>query len=147
MKKRLYMLVGALVACTAICLSGCGSDKNGEVDTTTAAVTEGEKNTVENKTENKTEEPETEDTRVTYVIKVVDEEGNVMPSVNVQICKDSCIPAKTNEQGIAEFKVDEEADFKASIMVMPAGYELAGDETEFYFESGYEVTITLKKSN
>lgn len=150
MKKRLCMVIGALVTCAMVSLSGCGSDKGGETDTTTIAANQTvEKNTInstQNSVEDNTEE-QTEDTRVTYVIKVVDEEGNVMPSVDVQICKDSCTPAKTNEQGIAEFKVDEEADFKASIMAMPKGYELVGEQTEFYFESGNEVTITLKKSN
>lgn len=143
MKKKIYMVVGALVVSATLCFTGCGSEKNTEKDTTTAGVT----NSVVESTEAKTEENTTEDTRVTYRIKVVDEEGNVMPAVNVQICKDSCVPAKTNEEGIAEFKVAEADDFKASIMAMPEGYELAGEESEFYFESGNEITITLKKSN
>lgn len=139
------MVIGALVACAAICLSGCGSDSNKEADaTTTVAATEA----ATKATENKTEEPTTADTKVVYSIKVVDEEGNVIPSVMVQICKDACVPGKTNDQGVAEFNVDEDPEYKASIMQMPEGYELVGDEENFYFESGSkEVTITLKKSN
>ena len=144
MKKKLYMIVGALVACAAICLSGCGSDKGAEKDTTVATTTA----SVVESTEEKTEEPTTEDTKVVYSVKVVDEEGNIMPSVMVQICKDACIPGKTNDQGVAEFNVEEDSEYKASVLQMPEGYELAGDEENFYFESGSkELTITLKKSN
>ena len=144
MKKRLYMIVGALVACVAICLSGCGSDKGTENDTTAATTT----GSVVESTEAKTEEPTTVDSKVVYSVKVVDEDDNVLSSVMVQICKDACIPGVTNDQGIAEFKVDEDTGYKASVLQMPEGYELAGEEENFYFESGSkEVTITLKKSN
>lgn len=142
------MVIGTLVTCATICLSGCGSDKAAEGDTTTAAVTENNNKTTEPKTEPKTEEQTVADSRVVYTIKVVDEEGNVLPSVMVQICKDACVPGVTNDQGIAEFKVDEDPEYKASIMQMPEGYELAGEEKNFYFESGSkDITITLKKSN
>lgn len=144
MKKRLGIMIGALVTCMAICITGCGSDKKDETVTTTVTATEKETEATENKTEEQTKE----DTKVVYSVKVVDEEGNVMPSVMVQICKDACIPGKTNDQGIAEFSVDEESDYKASILQMPEGYALVGEEENFYFESGNkEVTITLKKSN
>lgn len=138
------MVIGALVACVTVCLSGCGSDNN-EIETTTTVVASEDDTEA---TEKKTEEATTVDTKVMYSIKVVDEEGNVIPSVMVQICKDACVPGKTNDQGIAEFNVEEDSEYKASVMQMPEGYELAGEEENFYFESGSkEVTITLRKSN
>lgn len=85
---------------------------------------------------------ETTDSKVTYRIKVVDEENKPMPNVMVQLCKDSCYPATTNQEGIAEFTLVE-AEYKASVIVMPAGY--AAEAEEFYFAAGsYELTIPLK---
>ena len=84
-----------------------------------------------------------DDGKVDYTVKVVDESGNPVAQANVQICKDSCLPGVTNAEGVATFHVVEDAGYKVSFMVMPAGYE--SEETEFYFEDGsYEMTITLK---
>ena len=80
-----------------------------------------------------------------YKVTVVDESGNPVKGVMVQICKDSCIPARTGENGVAEFTVAEDEGYKVSFSVIPEGYESASEETEFYFEDGsFEMTLTLK---
>ena len=80
--------------------------------------------------------------RVTYIVKVVDEAGEPIPNVMVQLCKDSCIPAMTDGQGSASFELAED-DYKAAVIVMPEGYTTEAEE--FYFADGsLELTITLK---
>ena len=82
------------------------------------------------------------DSKATYRIKVVDEENKPMPNVMVQLCENSCYPGTTNQEGVAEFTLVE-AEYKASVIVMPAGY--AAEAEEFYFAAGsYELTIPLK---
>lgn len=87
-------------------------------------------------------DPETSvDGKVTYRVNIVDEANKPMPDVMVQLCKDSCYPGMTNQEGIAEFHLAE-ADYKASVTVMPEGY--SAEAEEFCFGDGsYELTITL----
>ena len=81
------------------------------------------------------------DGKVTYQIKVVDEANKPVPNVMVQLCKNSCYPGTTNQDGVAEFHLAE-ADYKASVTVMPEGY--TSEAEEFRFPAGsYELTIIL----
>ena len=84
----------------------------------------------------------TQGTLVTYVIKVVDDLGSPVPNVMVQLCKDSCYPAVTDADGVAQFSVTRDT-YKASVTAVPEGYQ--ADALEFYFEDGAtELTITLR---
>ena len=77
----------------------------------------------------------------------VDNEGNPVANAIVQICKDSCIPSKTNEEGIATFNVEVTAEHKLSFTSLPAGYTYEG-EAEVYLSDGIdEYTLTVTKSN
>ena len=125
MKKLIAaLLLGAMV----FCLCACGKTQdNNETD---PAITD-------------PAPTETEAQGVTYTIKVVDEGGNPVVGAGVQLCKDTCLPAITDEDGIAEFRVAEDPEYKVSFMSVPEGYE--GAEEAYYFESGsYELVITLK---
>lgn len=83
-----------------------------------------------------------DDGKVSYTIKVVDTQGNPIPGVAVQLCKDSCLPGVTNAEGVATFRTVED-DYKVSFMTALTGYEAEAEE--FYFDDGsYEMTITLK---
>lgn len=85
-----------------------------------------------------------DDGKVTYTVYVVDENGNAVTGGMIQFCLDACMPCVLDGNGVASMAL-EEADYKVSFTMLPAGYALAGDETEFYFEDGsYEMTITLK---
>lgn len=87
-----------------------------------------------------------DDGKVTYTVYVVDENGKGVTGGMIQFCLDSCMPCVLDANGVASMKL-EEADYKVSFTMMPTGYTLAGDETEFHFEDGsYEMTITLKTS-
>ena len=126
--KNLLAIV--LTLAFLLTLAACNQTETPAGTTDTTGTTEG------------TTEP-VDDGKVTYTVKVVDEGGNPVAQAAVQLCKDSCLPGMTNAEGVATFRVLEDAGYKVSFMVMPAGYE--AEETEFYFEDGsYEMTITLK---
>ena len=129
--KRILIL--ALTVCLALGLCACGESAGDAGESTTGATTA---ETTQETTE------AVDDGKVTYTVIVVDESGAPVANAAVQICKDSCLPGMTNEEGIAVFEVVED-DYKVSFMAMPEGFE--ADAEEFYFEAGsYELTITLK---
>lgn len=86
-----------------------------------------------------------DDGKVTYTVTVVDEAGAPIAGAMVQICLDACYPGVTDANGQAKFSVLEE-DYKVSFLSMPAGYTYSGDEQEFYFDGGFDLTITLKSA-
>ena len=121
----------ALMLALVLVLCACGSEKTPEttiapVETTTAPTT-----------------VPVDDGKVEYVINVVDESGAPISGAMVQICLDACYPGMTDANGQAKFSVME-ADYKVSFLSLPAGYTYSGDAQEFYFEEGFELTITLK---
>lgn len=87
---------------------------------------------------------ETEPALTDYTVKVTDEQGNPVAGVMVQLCLDACYPGVTDENGAVTYSVAE-ADYKASLLSLPEGYEYADDTREYHFEDGsIEVTIILK---
>lgn len=137
MKKISYLLLVLAMVVSSVCLTGCGEKDNNEGKTTTKSE--------EAVTTEKNEETTTVDnSKVTYKIKVVDESGAGIADAMVQLCKDACVPGKTDANGVAEFVLAEDA-YKASVLMMPEGYTYSGTEEEFYFADGEtEITITLK---
>lgn len=133
MKKTIAVL---LLLAMALCLCACTQSPK-PTDGTTAAPT----TTVP---ENTTVPATTADNgKVTYKVTVVDASGNPISGAMVQMCKDSCIPGKTNDQGVAEFTLPAD-DYKVSFMMLPSGFTYESDVTEFYFEDGsLELTIRL----
>ena len=132
--KHLLALTLVLVLMLGLC--ACG----GNGDVTTEPTTEATEPTTE------ATEPTTEAAEPTYVVTVVDEENAPVAGAWVQLCLESCVPAMTDENGVANFFLEED-DYKVSFTVMPPGYEYAGAEQEWYFADGENtMTITLKKS-
>lgn len=127
----------ALILCMALSLCACGSSNDSASATETAPiVTEAVKETEA--------AVETEAAQDGYQVTVVDEAGNPIAGAMVQLCMDTCFPGVTDESGVAAFNV-EEADYKVSFLVLPAGYTYSTEEQEFHFASGSkEMTITLK---
>lgn len=141
MKKLKKILFLTLVLCLLMCLAACANETGGESSEPSASET----GTVTVPTGEPTE-PE-DDGKVLYTVTVVDEGGNPVSGVMVQMCQgDIClVPASTNESGTAEFRAEEDDSYYAHIMVMPAGYTYAAEEETFYFAAGSrELTITLK---
>ena len=126
-------LILVLAACLLCGLCACGSGE--QTSGTTAAPT------VE-QTQPTTQPAPVEDGKTSYTVKVVDGSGNPMAGVAVQICKDSCLPAVTDAQGVATFRVVETEGYKVSFLALPEGY--TAEAEEFYFEAGVtEMTLTL----
>ena len=135
--KNIFAL--ALVLCLMMTLCACGGEKAPAeakpVETEAPVVV----------TEAPVEETEAAlpEGMVQYTVTVVDESGAPIVGAMVQLCKDSCVPAVTDANGVATFNLPED-DYKASMLAMPAGYAYAGEADTFYFEGAFELTITLK---
>lgn len=131
--KNLKKVLAVLLAIVMLfCFCACGGNDDDKTTTTTTTTTENnqtEDNTVENKG---------------FKVTVVDEDGNAVSGVMVQLCKDSCVPAKTDDNGIATFTIEVTDGYKLSVMSCPAGYEYVG-EAEIYLEDGAtEYILELK---
>ncbi len=130
-----FVMVFSLCACAK---DGSGDEtkdpvndtQNAEKDTT--ADTEEQNSPVQNNT-------------AKFEVTVKDQDGNAVPAVMVQICKDACIPARTDENGVATFVIDEiTSEHKLSVMSVPEGYSF--DAEEIYLEDGMtEYTLEITK--
>lgn len=85
-------------------------------------------------------------------VTVVDEEGNPVEGVTVQICHNVCLtPNKTNAEGKLSVGISSTEKVKVAILSVPEGYgipekvgEYQGVEIHAYFTEGvYELTVTL----
>ncbi len=140
--KKLFALMMALAMLLTLC--ACGKEAPEDVINNDApAATDAPQ--VDAPADAPAEE-ETVDERITYTVKVVDEEGNPFASTMVQMCQgENCTPAVTDAEGVAVFKMTEEADYEVKLIQMPEGYAYAADAEAFHFDAGsYEMTITLK---
>lgn len=147
MKKLKHLFLCATMILAFGCLFACtkedNSDNKSNSETESKTADSVDKDTEKDTSEKDTAEKEPDD-KVTYTVKVVDEEGNAVANAMVQICSESCIPGKTDENGVATFEVDK-AEYKASFITLPEGYDYTTEETDFYFDGEKtELTITLK---
>lgn len=134
MNRFVKLMLCVMALCLVFTLYACGGNTAGDQGESTADTT------ISNTQD--TTETTVDDGKVTYTVKVVDEGGNPIAGAMVQLCLESCIPGKTNEEGVATYTVAE-ADYKVSFISIPAGY--TADQTDYYFAAGaYELTITLK---
>ena len=75
---------------------------------------------------------------------ILDEGGNPVQGCMVQVCKDTCLPAISNAEGIATFSLQIEDGHKLQVSSCPDGYEYDG-EADIYLEVGQkEYTLVLK---
>lgn len=141
--KNMKILLSLLLALTMVfSLCACTSDGDDAEQTSepTDAVAE---ETTEAPTEEETET--LDDGKLSYLVHVVDEEGNPIAGAMVQICEGTaCNPGVTDENGTAEIRAAE-GNYEAKMLSMPAGYAYATEEEVFPYASGeLEVTIVLK---
>ncbi len=133
--KRFMALM--LVLVTVLAFAACTGNTDTTGSTTTAPTTTAPTTTAPTSTAAKV---------ITYRVKVVDEAGNPVEGVGVQLCKEACIIRDTNAEGWAEFENPVEDGYHANIayaLEVPDGKKV--DATEYDFESGVtEMTITLK---
>lgn len=140
--KRLLALVLGLTM--LLCLAACGEQNE------TSAPAESSAESVAN-TSSEAVENESSETSVLeapkFSVTVVDQDGNPVSGAMVQICKDSCMPSMSGEDGVAVFNVEITDGYKLSVMTLPEGYTYEG-EAEIHLEYGAtEYTLTLTKGN
>lgn len=134
MMKKLIMAM--LVLSMVASLVACGGAGNS--DTGKDSEQQGNESQVESNT-SESEESE-EDGKVVYKVTVVDESGNPVAATMVQVCTDeTCFaPVTTDDNGVAEFKLEEADGYKTKLLT-------GSDEDYVYFETGSkEATITVK---
>lgn len=137
MKHIEKIMVSVFILCMLFTLGACG-DAAGDTDATATPTL------VATPTPEAPTPTPVDDGKVTYTVKVVDEGNNPLANVMVQLCLDTCLPGLTGADGVATFQVAE-ADYKVSVVTLPAGYAHVSDVTEFYYEEGStDITITLK---
>lgn len=142
MKKfnRLLALLMALML--LVCLCACGQSGGTEDETPTTESTGGEQKDP-NEGNNETLIP---DGMVQYKVKVIDNEGNPVVGVMIQVCTDeTCLmPVRTDDTGVATFAPAEPDAYHANFLPrVPDGYE--ADAELFYFEGdSTEMTIVLQ---
>ena len=144
MKK---IFAALLLVAMMVSLCACG----GETQTPTTASTEPSATdpTVAPTTNPAPTDPApTEPTGKNYTVKVLDEGGNPVKGVKVQICDSANLckaPKATNEQGIAVYENQAEGEYKAQLNKLPEGYESLEAFDQYYpFGDATEVTIYIK---
>lgn len=127
--KKLLAIV--LVFGLLFCLCACGADKKDSDNDT--------------KTQQSSQtETSSEETAATFEVTVVDQNGDAVPGVMVQVCKDTCLPALTNSKGVASFNLEITDGYKLSVMSCPASYD-AEKVGEIYLDAGItEYTLEIK---
>ncbi len=81
-----------------------------------------------------------------YTIYVVDEYGNPVSGVKVQICDDNNLckaPKTTDENGMAVYEDQEDGNYKAQLTKLPEGYEVDDMDAYYRFDGDTEVTIVV----
>lgn len=80
---------------------------------------------------------------VTYKVTVVDQNGNPVSGVVVQICdEENCkLPMTTDENGFASAEYAE-SNYHVTLNTLPEGYE--SEQLEFNFDGATEITITIQ---
>lgn len=132
--KRFIAMLLAL--CLSLCLCACGGNSDNTEVTTTAPTTLPVETT-----------EATEALTPSHTVKVVDEGGNPIAGVFVQIClpDGTCTPMQTGEDGVACYYDMEDADYEVKVLKMPEGYGYTTEEEVFSFPDGSnEAVITLK---
>jgi hypothetical protein len=139
MKKILFVLL-ALTLVFGLCACATTTDES-------KAPSDADVSKTESKEESKeaSKEESTPASLPEFVVKVVDAEGNPIEGAMIQVCKDTCVPMKSNAEGKAIFNITVTDGYKLSVLACPAGYEYTG-EAEVYLESGItEYTVELAK--
>ncbi len=132
--KKLLCII--LTACFMLSFVACtSSDVENNADETP------KNDVIETEEVKDTEEPAPAGFKVT----VTDETGAAVAGVVLQVCKDTCVPAVTDADGVANFNVEVTSEHKVSVLTLPEGYEYTG-EAEIYLEDGMtELTVEITK--
>lgn len=144
MMKKLFALLAVLCLVFSLCACGGNSDTDENTDNDVNVENQTDDNSEDVDVEDKTEDESEAESAATFKVTVVDEGGNPVVGCMVQVCKDTCLPAITNAEGVATFSLTIEDGHKLQVSSCPEGYEYDGEES-IYLEAGAtEYTLTLK---
>lgn len=142
MKNFAKIIAVLLMAAMALTLCACTAG-----DEIADETTENETTVIEETTEADTTEAAEE---ATFTVSVVDEAGNAISGVMVQVCDDSnCFVAASNEEGKALFMANQITEITSghslTLVKVPEGYTYEySNGNKLYLESGItEFTVTL----
>ena len=143
MMKKVFALL--LVLCMVFSLCACGGNTDTKDDDKNNNVVNNDvKDDADDESKDESDEDEGVQTQAGFQVKVVDEGGNPVQGAMVQVCKDTCLPAISNAEGIATFNLQIEDGHKLQVSSCPDGYEYDGEEN-IYLEPGQkEYTLVLK---
>lgn len=143
MMKKLLAVLLTLCMVFALCACGAGSD-NKEDEKNNNAVNNEVNDDADDESKDESDEDEGVQTQAGFQVKIVDEGGNPVQGCMVQVCKDTCLPAISNTEGIATFNLQIEDGHKLQVSNCPEGYTYDG-EADIYLEPGQkEYTLVLK---
>lgn len=143
MMKKLLAVLLTLCMVFALCACGAGSDKK-EDEKNNNAVNNEVNDDADDESKDESDEDEGVQTQAGFQVKIVDEGGNPVQGCMVQVCKDTCLPAISNAEGIAIFNLQIEDGHKLQVSNCPEGYTYDG-EADIYLEPGQkEYALVLK---
>ena len=134
--KRLLALLLAVLLMVSLC--ACGTVEKDDKDDGSSEATGNEQTITVPTAPTANEIP---DGMTVYTVTVQDESGAPIVGAFVQICKEACIPAPTDDNGVATWTVAED-DYKVSFVIVPDGY--AAEEAYYFEGNSTEMTIVLK---
>lgn len=151
-KRKLTGLLSVLcvLLCALVLFCACGTEGS-TTETGSSEVTTTAPDPATDPETNEETDPETDtvaDSKVTYTITVVDQDGNAVAGVEVQMCDVNGIcllPVVTNENGIATFEQDE-AVYYVTIPSCPEGYTADSTVKHNFDEGSTEMTVTITKN-
>ena len=140
MKNYKHLLALLLAVLLMVSLCACGTvEKNDNNKNDGSSEAEGNKVTATAPTAPST--TTIPDGMAVYKVTVQDESGAPIVGAFVQICKEACIPAPTDANGVATWTVAED-EYKVSFVIVPDGY--AAEEVYYFEGDSTEMTIVLK---
>lgn len=136
MKNLKKVLAVLLAVGMLLCFCACGGNNDDEPEQPSSSAPAESNSQPENDSavENK----------ASFTVKVVDEGGNPVSGVMVQVCKDACVPARTDDNGVAVFNIEITDGYKLSVMSCPEGYEYTGEEQVYLDNGATDYTLELK---
>ena len=123
----------------SLCACGVSSDTEGGQDDINV-----EDNT--NVEDNNQMENVEEEEKITFEVKAVDQNGNGVAGVRLQLYATTSVMATTDDAGVATFEIEEAREYKLSVLSKPSGYNYSGEAETFLSkeQSGYTLTFEAK---
>ena len=140
------VLLCLLVLTLALCMTACGETETSQESVTASSVAEDTSSATSEASQAVSDTSSGEEAEITFRVTAVDQDGNPVANVFVQLCDDStCTPVMTDAQGIAAFTMEITAECHLSVLSAPVGYVYEG-EKDLPLEAGAtEYTLTLTK--